>query len=770
MSKNLEFSTIKMIFKATIFRHIFVALLFGFSILNAKPDAIITSERTTSDTVEMGMCLLNEEIIHTFTILNIGDTPLKFGTNARTLAEFQIPGRPFENYEFNHVSVDTATFQPGEKRIINIKFSSTLGLFGTLMCRLRLGAFNPSKVTDPLTDDELVKFRDFILVAHRAKRAIEGFQKVIDFDSVWVMPADTQKRYWSIQNNTLDYLTIKSLSFERYLFSKINHYITTPFDVTPKNKMDFLITYFPKSKSDDWGRDTANLKLIYNPYPPKADSLDTVEVSIYGVGVLQRIELQSVDSNAIIQGNTIVVNDVPSGEYRDIKILIQNNGNLPFGIKYQKLLEMGSQKPAEGMTIIRPLSTQRNFLQTEIDTIIIRFKPDDQTSIFGRYIIGSDIFSRKVHGAPDSSSEVVFFIRGTGVAPEISVANDTINFGNIVINQGDCPAFRDSSITVSNNGNLFLRVNKITMEPEFPGSPFNVMNENLDIPPKSSRQLRLKFDTLAKQPIRYNATVVLASNSKPPKDTIRIHLSAMGIYPDTTNLIIPNIRSKPSRRILIPILANKEKLKIAKSYTDTIYFDKSLLKFYGVITKGTANEFMTHVEAFEAVEGGKIYISTGKEFIRYFEQSDTLLLLVFDTFLGEKLSTPIYFSKAKFGDGICSNILTPQTKDGLFTLDSICGLENKISKLPKGKFRLEVESVNSNPEYASVFFSTPFEETIEINIYNSYGEKISCLVNEKISEGDFIRKLPISELIPGVYYCEMKAGIFRNVKPLLISK
>ena len=47
-----------------------------FFSLQAKPDAVITSERTYSDTVDFGMCLKNESTSHIFTITNTGDVPL----------------------------------------------------------------------------------------------------------------------------------------------------------------------------------------------------------------------------------------------------------------------------------------------------------------------------------------------------------------------------------------------------------------------------------------------------------------------------------------------------------------------------------------------------------------------------------------------------------------------------------------------------------------------------------------------------------------------
>lgn len=738
----------------------------------AKPDAIIVSERTASDTVDMGMCLIYGQLTTTFVIKNIGDVDLKFNFTDWTYALREVPGHPFEFMEFKEAGPLPNDIPAHSELVVNINYTANFGssLPGSKTCILRLGVYDPAKTSEPKSNDDLVKYRDFTLVAHKASHAVEGYQKILDFDSVWVASPDTQKLYWTFQNNTFNDLEIKEAEFVRYTFSKINHNVFPPFTINKQDKQNHLITYQPRSRTDDRGKDTANLKLRYVPDPAVPDSTDSLSVSIYGVGIEQRLDILWVDSTATFLGNTIVVNDVPTGEYRDIKIAFQNNGNLPFGITSQKLLDVGSDIPAEGLTMIKRLSDNPNLLPTQIDTLIVRFQPQDRNSVYARYVVGSDIFSRKVHGAPDSVSALTFYIRGIGINPEISVSKDTVDFGNIIINKGDCPSFRDSLLPVSNNGNMFLKIKTIVLDPPYPATPFTILNENMDIPPKSTRYLRLRFDSLAKEAKPYKASMILISNSKAPKDTLRISLRAMGIYPDTTNLIIPNIKAKAGRRINIPILANKEKVLIAKSYSDTIFYDKTLLKFYSSFTSGTASEKLSPVECSEAIEGGKLYISIGNDFNRYFEKSDTLILLTFDTYLGEHAYSPIFFSQGKFGDGICSNILTTQVRSGQFTLDSICGLDLKLSKLPKSKFDLEVREVNIDGDYFVIAFNMPYQQEVEINLYNSLGNLVRRISSGNENEGLHIRQISVSELIAGVYYCEMKTGIFRTVKSVLIAK
>lgn len=154
----------------------------------------------------------------------------------------------------------------------------------------------------------------------------------------------------------------------------------------------------------------------------------------------------------------------------------------------------------------------------------------------------------------------------------------------------------------------------------------------------------------------------------------------------------------------------------------------------------------------------------------YFLPRDTLIKLNFDTYLGEAIETPIAFSSPEFGDGVCSKILTTIPTNGLFTLDSVCGLEFKAVKRAKPRFELRAPQPLPARENITISFNLAEAGPVRIRLYTASGDLVGEVVNTSLPAGDYTFDYNCSGLAPGMYFCEFSTGSLRAVKEWVVIR
>lgn len=758
----------------TIF-NILVALFILNTELFSQTSSLIVNDKTPSDTVDMGLTLNGVPVTTMFNIWNTGNTELRmWPTNVYSFAitPTNIPNHSEDHFEFSPESPPDFTLMPGERKRFSIRYNSTLSpVFpvGKKYARARLGL----ATNFPLSDSDLAfGYRDFLLIVRKTNKFIDGYESFISFDSVYIYPIDTIKKTWKVQNNIQEELQIEKVVFDKKVIRQNTHLfqsmIETPYRLTPDNKViDFTIKYYPI----ELGFDSAFTIVEFKPNPKtEPERKDSCFLAISGVGVEQKLFI--LDSkNAQVFKDTIDLGNVRVNETKDVELVFLNNGNIPFGTISQEIIEIGSEKAAEGFNFVKKLSELTHLQPSRTDTVKFKFTPPERKNYLVRYVINSDIVRRKIYGFPESIKKLTFYIKGTGVEP-FPIIQDTIDFGSIVMNRGDCPARRDTIIPIYNQGNIILEIKKFEVKPEFPITPFRLLIENLNIPPRSVETLRIIFDALDSPPADYEAVLWVVSNSTKPKDTIKIILKARGVKPDPINVSLPlEIRAKPGNRIEIPIIVDKDKVSLAKNYTDTLDYEHTLLKFIAYEKIGTASELVQFTDSFirEDESGGRLFISLNND--KYLLPRDTLIKLRFTTFLGEKISTPISLLNPKFGDGICTNILTPITTRANFSLDSVCGLEFKVGTR-QNKLIFDMDELHPNPtnDIIELKYSIAFETDVHFAIFNTFGELVYQANIDNHQIGEFVRIIPLDKLSRGLYFCEMRAGIYRQIKSFLLIR
>lgn len=738
----------------------------------SKNEVVIFNEYTMSDTVDMGMCMPGNNLFTIFNLRNLTGQRLRMIGLKPSFATLELPEHPGQQFEFEPATAFPLDVPPNSLEKLYLRFnaraiSSQPPRKNTI--KLQLSLFNPDSTSFPDTTN-VKGLRDFIVIARKTIHNIDVFEELISFDSVYVYPNDTVRKKLIVQNSYTKPLKIFKAKYERSLNAEITATIMKmPLAFEPYKEEGFQHTwdfaYYPRNM----GLDTAILSLSFKPDPELyPDSVETVKTRIHAVGVQQDLGIIKADSAVSFAFNRLNFGDIDVGKSKTIKFVVRTIGNIPFGALSQKLLKFDSGAPAEGFTLERKMVDTLDLQPYMTDTLVVKFTPTRSDTFRVRLVIESNIINRNIIGYPDSVRYRTFILEGVGRQAEIASMPDEINFGNIVVNEtGDCPTRRDTLIPVSNIGNMSLLVHSRVL-PDNSRNPFKVKPGFITIPGRQTKYILVSFDSTIKKPGYYYADLYFVSNSPEEKDTLISKLVARGVYPDTMDISIPkNLHNKPGRRISVPVLIDKNKASISRIFTDTITYNKSLLYFHASRKNGTAAEFC-EVTAIQSEENGALFLKIQTLGSERFLSRDTLIVLEFDTYLGSTKSTPLHFVNPKFSDGICAQILSLNRLDGLFRLDSVCGLDMKTGKQYFNGIRFKMLAPNPATDNVRIAFELDGEYNVELYMFNSYGEKIATLMNESMKKGIYQREFELNDLPAGVYFIEARAGIYRKTEQLII--
>ena len=69
-----------------------------------------------------------------------------------------------------------------------------------------------------------------------------------------------------------------------------------------------------------------------------------------------------------------------------------------------------------------------------------------------------------------------------------------------------------------------------------------------------------------------------------------------------------------------------------------------------------------------------------------------------------------------------------------------------------------------------ISYQVPVQSSVQIDVFNSIGEKVAVLVNEVKEAGYYEAEFNASSLSSGIYFYTIKAGDFINVKKMMMMK
>lgn len=710
---------------------------------------------STRTVINFGPCYMFDEVYEHFVLKNTGNGNLRMLNVSPSIEIYASPDAltEFEYLRFSpHSPALPFNLNTTDRKseTLVIKYTPLPDLLseplGRKTAMMKLG------LVDPMDTSKIIVQRTFKLIAKKTLKFIDGYDDLINFDSVFINTNLEYKKQYRIRNTQAssikiigdkDSLITQNFSIREFLFENK----TYPFSLLPKNSnLIYEISYKPY----DLGCDTAIFRVFFIPREDlKPDSTDFCSVRVVGCGVHQKLSL--VSANANFFKDTIFLGDIPVKKETILKFKLRNDGNIPYGAQNQFVFDNINSSLSTITTITQPFPKSHLRPDNEYE-IIISIKPDKRGFFNLKYVIENDLPQRKIFGYNFNDTRKEVFIIGRAVEPEIFTIMDTIDFGNVFYSpdlEGNCPNTKDTLIKIFNIGNTKLYVNEIKVDDEF---RFSISKNETQIDSNNYEILKLTF-TASYPPGIYYSKLKFINNSTQPKDTFIVILRATSVPPILAKLSINNnIKSKPGRTLDIPIVLSSELYKpaiYAKFYEFDVGFNPTMLKYIGKTTLGTASEGAS--VSVDDRSLGKIKIKASSD--NYLLPRDTLIILKFKTFLGDNISSELAIQNTIFGSGNCRKIYDLVVENGKYTTDSICGLNFKINPIDFSK--PTILSLQPNPAIDKidlVYYSPKESINFLVKIFNFYGQLIKEFILPNKIDDLITYSIDLNDLSVGYYF------------------
>ena len=455
---------------------------------------------------------------------------------------------------------------------------------------------------------------------------------------------------------------------------------------------------------------------------------------------------------------------------------MKNKGNIPINVIHEELINEFSGDISKDFELKTSFKNHTGNLYPDSSQVIqIEYSPKDLGAFLIKYVITTDLTERNIYGVPESQKYSTFYLKGSVVSPKLAVSNNVIDFGNVMINKSDCKANRDTVLKISNTGNENLIISSLFVKPSYPESYFKISANNFELAPNHDTTITITFIGDISTIGDFSAELRIVNNQKVPSDTTIILLKAKGVPPINGILSISDsIKAKPGTKIEVPIILKNDLIKpsiFASRFTTDLNYNQTMLKFQGVKTLGTASEGAANLgDNTEII--GKNYITIDLQTTSgtYFKSSDTIATLRFDTFLGDAFSSELAFSRPKFGDKNCDEVFKLNTINGIFTTDSVCGIEFKAVPKPKSKYYIKVFQDLLSDNAIKYEISIPVTMLNSLDLFDTYGNKIKNIFESELPAGVYSSYLNTDNMNSGIYYLLLKNKFYQSMQPLIIIK
>lgn len=581
---------------------------------------------------------------------------------------------------------------------------------------------------------------------------IEFGNPILSVDSVCVNPSKPYKfsnklttrteKSIKILNSSIDF---KSNSIIEGEFSFSNPDVLNSPLPNKDNSITLDFEYSPKNAGWDIVKFNINYEIEGKEY--------SSSFTFAGYGTQQDVSIVDV-IGAKLSKDTIYVDDIRIGDSKEYKVVLQNNGNFPFGVNEQSILKEQINQNEDAFIFEKFFLPGAKHLPIgESDTAVIRFYPRELKTYVARIVINSDINVRDIKNINQDTRQNVFYIKARGVAPLISLSIPKIEF-NKVSATATCPTIIDTSFTIYNKGTQTLRINTIKIVEDFADMPFHFDNNDIEIAPNSSHTFNIKLNTDKLQFEReYTLNLYLKNNSiNIPELTLPLsftvdRMSALNFYVPTLT------KSRTGRLIEIPILTDKDKIGKANTFSATLTYNKDILQFDSYSLGGTASVSASNTTVLDTGITS-VFISCKVE-NNHFLPLDTLIKLRFRTYLAETNTSQLLLSNCIVGNEYCPNLYEINARNGEFIIDSIPGLNLKLQR--NAVKPIVVKSLFPNPAFDKIFLNLSAENnhTVQIELLNSVSALVNKLSDININKGSNSIEIDINQFPAGAYYLKL---------------
>lgn len=683
-----------------------VLILLSLGSLAAQIDPLIRITPEV-DTVDFGIVLLGEKSLKDFFINNGSANPIRFGGNISPwfiierkesgdidkfrqfksavdpLPEITIPTNGTHKITVDYVPNDTVSTP-----VNSADASFTLG------------------VTPP-SSSQVNQTRTYLLLGYRSKTWLGTRITKYSFDSVYVNTTTPKVYRWNLLNlsnnlitpaNDITYYTPNDSEFS---FASIN-------PIPSKDSREIELLYRPKGR----GFDSARFWLQYE----RSGNVETLPIELSGMGVEQVITTTnvSIDGTPSTPTETITLGDMNWGTKKNVMLRFKNDGNIEYIVQNQTLQSFKNANQITSLSsIVTPYPT--SVIKTaEEYSIALEITPSALGQHTTELVLETNLLSRGFHGVNplDATKKIIFSINGVGASLQVNL--DTIDLGDVPISQqSPCRLNSSRSVQIKNIGSTNLNISSATIPTTF--SPFRIASQgNSTVTPDAITNLTVEFEPTNTGDFFDSMEVV--SNSITGTKKV-VYLRGRGVQAQTVSPRFDEYNVKPGSDVFIP-LRIPSSLEGITSIQQQLQYDPQILEYKGYFIAGTKlqntpQQFISIAE----LTRGTLPISINSPNANY-HTSDTLVMLHFGVYLGEKRSTLLQFVNAQFGNSTCPNFLTVAPNSGRVTVDSICGLDYKTTLST-----LAIGMISPNP--IGNEFLLPIEsyeaQSITISVLNTLG-------------------------------------------------
>jgi len=750
----------------------FLLILFSLEAHSSELDdiKIYSNEFFGKDTIDFGVTYIGDAVFQTIIIENNSDRDVFFSDVDPSILIEPSDYSPYpqtNDSAFQHAFLDNPTnlgvIRSNTSKEILIRFKPfyyyndrNLNETGYFEARLKLG------VLEKIDTNKSIVEKFYILVGRSTVGYLSSVKPIIDFDSVMIRPPSKIISNLRIRNNWVQSIQLIDDDFE-VLTTKQNfnefeiEQKTTPIDIVQKNILEYDLSYYPIDNGFDHARYSATY--LTEEQESGNDSLAFFDIDIYGYGVQQNLHLSNVISYDWIHNNdrdTIDMGEIYFEDIVELNATLINNGNLNFGIpKTEEIININNVSAS----IDTPLNNRSITLGSNVEFSLL-VSPDDYGEFEFTYSIPSDINQRAISGLLDYHNSKDVVIKGIGLAPDmrINIQNDTIDFGSISSND-NCTQFTEQTFKIYNQGNAELILDNIGIRFE------NLQTNSFEFTPSVSKISSGTFSDLNIRFIpsisgNYSATVTMKINQ--PNEYKNIYLIGSSTDDIQKNIKVSSIKTRPGNMVSIPILFNNNSINIASKFKAELNYSLSHLDFINAETINTASENSSNnPETFFIQNENGLDISINMNTGETFKRNDTLVILNFNTYLGESITSQIELSNPKFGNKDCEDLfLLNSPEPGLF---EIIGISNKNKKAFKNQSL--IQSIYPNPSQGE-FRILSRSNINDIKLFNQFGE---MMVFNFIQNNDII-VMNVPKINTGVYFLSVRKGSIVETQEILFIK
>ncbi len=723
-----------------------IILLFQISLLIADDIGRIYSVDYPNGTkINLGPVYVGDAINSRFVVENLSDQTYQIYEVKPTYGIFRSPIELIADEFLSYRTLNTnfPIYVSGKSKInieVQYKADSNLTVYP-------LGWYNADLLigmsAEP--DTNVVLDKKFNLLTKKSKLYIDGYDDRIIFDSTYINPPIPQVKDWKFKSIFQDSLQVTNQNFTLST-AKIadNEFFPEFFEINPLflKKYDALnlrIGYKPRNIGIDSGR----IEMHYL----KNGNDEFAAVNIIGIGVQQKLQL--INSNYNFYSDTLFLGNIPANKDVLISLDILNASNFAINNISEKLINQNPDYVKVDFEIISKMQKSTKYIDSGLtESVELRVNVQDRGNFELKYVIESDIENRFLF-VPQNAKYKIITIIGRAVEPKIQVSNDIVDFEKVYLYLPYCQSRKDTSIRIRNIGNDTLRINKVELVLQKPQPAFACLNNELTINPNESAEIQLTFEPTSPQ--FYSTDLILHNNSSTPNYTLS--LVGTSITPAVAKLSIDTFRIRPGSVLLIPIKTDSN-IVFANNFSDTLYYNRSILHYVGYEVENTASrqplDFLNITESLD----GKLAINIRKPNKTNFLLNENLIILKFNTFLGNSPSTSISFSNPQLGNEYCEkslNLIKDNIINGTVILDSICGIDLKA-------YPILVQSINYKNDKIEFHYEILSKTNLSYQIYDAIGNLIYSKNEVEYEPNSYSDIINIDYLSKSIYFIVLKVN------------